>query len=253
MRKCITLLLCLVFIFVLSGHTLALDLGPGSIVDDAQLLTVEQESTLRNMAAKIYEESNIFVVIVTTNSLNGKSAQAFADDFYDQNYYNTNPDGVLLLINMDSREWHISTCGKGIRYLSDNDLDHLSVAMLGYLRENRFYDAFTAYLNALPSYLENLGSDASVSGEFIRIVLVSLLIGASVGGIVILVMRGQMNTARAQTNAQNYLVNGTYQLKKHADIFLYSRVTRIRIPQNNGSSTHRSSGGVRHGGRGGKF
>lgn len=253
MKKCITLLLCLALIFALSGHALALDLGPGSIVDDAQLLTVEQEETLRDLATQIYEETNILVVIVTTNSLNGKSAQAYADDFYDQNYYNTYPDGVLLLINMDSREWHISTCGKGIRYLSDSDLDHLSVAMLGYLRENRFYDAFTAYLNVLPTYLEGAGTSEKDSGAIVRIILVSLVVGSAVGGITILIMRGQMNTAKAQTNAANYLVGGSYQLKKHVDIFLYSRVTKTRIPQNNGSSTHRSSGGVRHGGRGGRF
>ena len=104
----------------------------------------------------------------------------------------------------------------------------------------------------MPDYLGHGNADPGI-GDYIRIVLVALAIGAAAGGITILVMRSQMNTAKAQHNAGNYLVNGSYQLKRHHDIFLYSRVTRTRKAENNGSSTHRSSGGVSHGGRSGRF
>ena len=154
---------------------------------------------------------------------------------------------------MDSRDWYISTCGTAIDRLTDYELDQVFFSMADDLRDNRFYDAFTVYLDLIPQYMQIAPQSEPGFGDFMRILLISLLIGAAAGGITILVMRSQMNTAKPQYSAGNYLVNGSFQLKKHFDIFLYSRVTRTAIPKNNGSSTHRSSGGISHGGRGGRF
>ena len=253
MKKQITLFLCLILLLFLASPALALDLGPGPIVDDAGLLTPEEEDSLRQKSTAIYEREGIWVSVLTVNNLNGKSAQQYADDFYDNNYYRDHPNGVLLLIAMDSRDWYISTCGTAIDRLTDYELDQVFFSMADDLSDNRFYDAFTVYLDLIPQYMQVAPQSEPGFGDFVRIVLISLLIGAAAGGITILVMRSQMNTANPQHSAGNYLVNGSYQLKKHLDIFLYSRVTRTAIPKNNGSSTHRSSGGISHGGRGGKF
>ena len=251
MKKWITLFLCLVLLAVLPCPVHAADTY-GPIVDNADLLTTEEEQKLYDQAMELYLEHDLWVSIITVNTLGGKTAESYADDFYDNHYYSSYPDGVLLLIAMDSREWAISTCGTGISMLNDWELDELFYRMSDNLADNDFYPAFAAYLDAMPDYLGHGNADPGI-GDYIRIVLVALTVGAAVGGIAILVMRSQMNTAKAQQNAGNYLVNGSYQLKRHHDIFLYSRVTRTRKAENNGSSTHRSSGGVRHGGRSGRF
>lgn len=70
------------------------------------------------------------MAIVTVNSLDGKTAQAYADDYYDYNGYGygENDDGILLLISMGERKWAISTYGychltaftdAGISYISN--------------------------------------------------------------------------------------------------------------------------------------
>ena len=253
MKKFLSILLCLILLAVLPCSVSASHYSKGSVIDNAGLLTDWEESRLADLASNIYDQTDLWVAIVTTESLGAKSAQAYADDFYDRYYYDTYPNGVLLLIAMDTREWAISTCGTGIRYLSDSELDHLFLSMSYDLGNNRFYDAFTVYLNTLPTYLSGAGKSQSGFGDYMRIILVSLLTGAAAGGITILILRGQMNTAKYQTNAGNYLVNGSFQLKKHLDIFLYSRVTRTRKADSHGGSSHRSSGGVRHGGRSGRF
>ena len=252
MKKHIALFLCLMLLF-LASPALALDLGPWPIVDDAGLLTPQEEESLRQKSTVIYERDGIWVTVLTVNHLNGKSAQRYADDFYDNNYYRDHPNGVLFLIAMDSRDWYISTCGTAIDRLTDYELDQIFFSMADDLSDNRFYDAFTVYLDLLPQYMQVAPQTEPGIGDLIRILPIALLIGAAAGGITILVMRGQMNTATPQHSAGNYLVNGSFQLKKHFDIFLYSRVTRTRKPENNGTSTHRSSGGISHGGRGGKF
>lgn len=254
MKKHFAFLLCLILLLSLGCPALALDPGSGPIVDDAQLLTAEEEDDLRQRASRIHDSQGIWVSVVTVGSLNGKSAQRYADDFYDNNYYHDHPDGVLFLIAMDTREWHISTCGAAIDRLTDYELDQIFFSMADELSDDRFYDAFLVFMDLLPSYSQARQETEPGIEDLIRIIPVAILIGAAAGGITILVMRGQMNTATPQRSAGNYLINGSYQLKKHFDIFLYSRVTRIRKPENNGgSSSHRSSGGVRHGGRGGRF
>lgn len=254
MKKLLSLLLCLLLLAVLPCPAFADYSTPGPIVDNADLLAADEEDELGNMATQIYSEYGIWTAIITVDSLGGKSAESYADDYYDNNYYAIYPDGVLLLIAMDTREWSISTCGRGIDLLTDYELDQLFFGMSGELSDNLFFDAFQIYLERLPQYMATAPETEPGVLDFLRILLISLLIGAAAGGITILIMRGQMNTAKAQKNAGSYLVSGSYQLKRHSDIFLYSRVSRTRKAENHGGgSSHRSSGGVRHGGRSGRF
>lgn len=255
MKKIFEIVLTLLILAALPCSVLATDVSPGAIVDQADLLDPMEESTLEDMAWQFYHDHGLFTAILTVDDLDGKTATAYADDFYDQNYYWDYPDGILLLISTGTREWAISTCGTGIHRLTDWELDALFYSMSDSLAADDYYSAFLTFLNCLPDYWLEAAPREPGFGDYLRIVLVSLAIGAGVGGIAILIMRGQMNTAKAQHNAGNYLVDGSYQLKKHLDIFLYSRVTRTHKPQNNGGggSSHRSSGGISHGGRSGRF
>ena len=252
MKKIVSIILCLLLLVALPCSVFATGINRSPIVDGADLLTDREEQNLEDAAAAFYERYGIWIAIVTTNSLGNKSAERYADDFYDNNYYGTYKDGILLLISMEYRDWAISTCGRAIEEFSDWDLDSIFEAMSWDLSHDRFYDAFETFLEVTPSYLSQPKGEADL-GDFIRIVVVSLVVGAVVGGLVILVMRGNMNSVQPKTNAADYIVPGSYQLKKHMDIFLYSRVTRVRRAENSGGSAHRSSGGIRHGGRSGKF
>lgn len=253
MKRLLSLLLCILIVTVLPCYVHAETILLSPVTDQADLLSRDEEILLIGQAMRIYDEYGIFTAILTVDDLGGKSSRDYADDYYDQNYYPDYPDGVLLLIAMDTREWYISTCGKGIELLTDYELDQVFFAMADELGDDRFYDAFSVYLKTLPLYLAVAPEIEPGFGDFIRILLIALLIGSAAGGITLLVMRSQMNTAKPQHSAGDYLVSGSFQIKKHLDFFLYSRVTRTAIPKNNGSSTHRSSGGISHGGRGGRF
>lgn len=256
------------------------------IVDNADLITDSQEAELEDLAGSIADQFGIHPIIVTVNSLGGKTPEAFADDYYDTFY--GYEDGVLFLLAMDTRDWAISTCGDSIYALTDYGLQSLFSSISGYLSQNDYYDAFDTYLNELPTYFQAFRDGSPIdgsqvgytgpgtyepgsgdhvvhydrkpdAGDYLRIILVSLVIGAGVGGIAIAVMRGQMNTAKAQQNAGRYLTEGSYNLTRRMDVFLYSRVNRTRRVKDNGggggggSSVHHSSGGRSHGGSHGKF
>ena len=83
------------------------------VVDDANLLSSEEEQQLREDLASFKEQYNMDAVIVTSNDLGGKSQMDYADDYFDYNGYGVGEDksGLLLLIDMDDRKVWISTSG----------------------------------------------------------------------------------------------------------------------------------------------
>lgn len=213
--------------------------------DYANLFTSTQRRELAARADSFRDNYGLDVVILTAPDLYGKSAMSFADDFYDNNGYS--PDGVLFLVDMGSRQWHISTSGTAIQALSDRDLEYIEERVVPFLSEGRYYDAFIRFLEILPGRLAIEGESSVSFG-------LALLAGAAVAGISLLVMRSTMNTGNPQRSAANYQKEGSYRLRLHQDLFLYSNVSKRPRPQNNGgSTTHRGSSGGSHGGRGGRF
>lgn len=123
-------LVCLVCLVPCSGAALAAeadaaqDAADGYVYDAAGLLTADEISDLNDEIASFMEESGWNVYAVTTDDAQGKSATAYADDFFDE-HSTEQEDGVALLIDMDNREITISTCGIAIRYLTDSRIDNI--------------------------------------------------------------------------------------------------------------------------------
>jgi len=282
----ILILLCLVLTFSVYAAQ------PPKIVDSAGLLTQSQVEDLEQKAQALCDTYRMDVVIVTVESLGGKSAEAYADDYFDYNGYGIGDDysGILLLLAMDTRQWAMSTCGDTIYAVTDYGIQSIFAQISTALSQDHYYDAFAKYLTELERYFKAYESNDPIDGivggydgpgfyypgtqddvvhyeepltvgDYVMRVLVALLIGAAAGGIALLIMRGQMNTARAQSGAKDYMIPGSYQLYRHQDLFLYSRTSRMRKPDSNsggggsrgGSSIHRSSSGRSHGGGHGRF
>ena len=271
-----------VLLLVMNIPAFALESGSPWVVDNGGLLTAEEHTDLTRKIQSLRSELELEIVIVTTWGTDGKSVQAYADDFYDINGYGYGSDnsGILLLLDMDAREWYISTCGEAIYMFTDYGLERLGEQILPWLSEGEYYRAFDTWLDELSQYVDAYHRGAPIDGyvapdEYespygdeiyyyddhvglrIRPFPTALLIGFVAAVISILVMRSKMNTAKLQSGAANYLKDGSFRLRQRTDMYLYSRVTKQAKPQNNtsggGSSVHRSSGGVSHGGRGGRF
>ncbi len=245
MKKCIvSLLLCLVLLLLPFSASAAI----GYVVDEADLLTMDEQQELQQRCLEFYHTNGMELVIVTVSSLDGKTAMAYADDYFDYNY---GSDGILLLIDMGSRQWHISTCGAAIEAFADTDLMDMEDGLMRYLPDGRFADAFHQFLSDAEYYVSDEGvSDLEAS------LFIAVPASAVIALIVILIMRFAMNTKRPQRSAESYLVSDSENLRRQQDLFLYSNVIKTARPQNNssgGSSTHRSSSGRSHGGRGGRF
>ena len=279
MQKKLTILLVCVFLLSIlvlpvSGQTISY------ISDNAGLLLPEEITALEEKAAELAATYNIDPVILTVDSLGGKTAQNYADDYYDNSGYRE--DGILFLLAMAEREWYISTSGTVIYSLTDYGVQQLGETIVPCLAEEYWYTGFYYFLDSLPYYLDAYENGSPVDGyadysgdyyhgeqeeilyyeeESSPNFIFSLFAGIAAAGISIMVMRSSMNTKRAQRNAGAYMEEGSWNLYQHRDLFLYSNVTKTRRQKSSpggsgrggGSSVHRSFGGRQHGGGGGKF
>lgn len=234
------------------------------LVDGADLLDPGDEASLGKMLDEISERQQCDVAVVTVGGLNGKTPQAYADDFYDYNGYGMgiDDDGILLLISMEDRDWHITTWAFGTTALTDEGIDYISEKFLPALSDGEYADAFRTYAELCDAFITQAktGNPYDVGHmpkEKMSVIFipVSLLIGLVLAVIVTGIMRLQLRSVRRQAAAASYIKPGSRNIRISRDIFLYRNIIRTKRPENNGggSSTHTSSSGRSHGGGGGKF
>lgn len=268
-RKILCLLLAVLLFTVLSVPAFAETTAP-KVIDEAGLLSESERSALEKRAEALVRTYSMDVVILTNNSLDGKTSEAFADDYFDYNGYGigANYSGILLLVSMSERDWAISTCGDAIYAVTDYGNQLLQDAILSDLSAGNYYDAFDGYLSELEYLFERYSEGSPVdvahgSAQRGRLtigkVLLCIGIAAAISGIATFVMVKGMNTATRNNQAGAYLKKDSFHLTTSRDIFLYSTTTKTCRQKNSGSSggggssTHHSSSGSSHGGSHGKF
>ena len=88
MKKHVYALLCAVLCSLLfPSAALSANSGYGLVMDEADLLTDSEEEALSEMLEEISLKQGNDIVVVTVYSLGGKSAESFADDYFDYNGY----------------------------------------------------------------------------------------------------------------------------------------------------------------------
>lgn len=229
------------------------------VFDEAGILTDGQITTLNERLATISQKRDCDVLVLTVSYLGRKSAQAYADDYYDQNELGrgSGDDGILLLVSINDREWAISTYGYGIEAFTDAALDRIEDDLLSDLSEDRYYEAFLTYANTADSMLERARAGKPYDPFPWIIVPISLLLGFVIALVCVSTMKGKLKSVRPAVGAANYVRKDSLNLRDCRDVYLYSTVTKVPKPKDNGggsgSSTHTSSSGRSHGGRSGRF
>lgn len=244
-------------------------------VDSAEVLTTDELETLKSKLAQISDENNIDVGVVTVDYLDGKSAQEFANDLFEQNKFGKgeNRDGILLLVATEDREWAMSTHGSAKEAFNEEGLDYLSGEFLPYLSDDDFYSAFenfadnaqelgTMYVAGDPygegEYVddENYPVDENIVEEEKGInnevwIPLSIVMGCAISLIIMMMYKSQLKSVKSESRADDYLMD--MKLVKSQDIFLYRTVTRTMRPKNTDTGGSSSGGGSSYGGSSGSF
>ena len=211
-------------------------------VDSAEVLTTDELETLKSKLAQISDENNIDVGVVTVDYLDGKSAQEFANDLFEQNKFGKgeNRDGILLLVATKDREWAMSTHGSAKEAFNEEGLDYLSGEFLPYLSDDDFYSAFenfadnTRELGAMYVEGDPYGEDYYTDDENYPIdgeeanekginnevwIPLSIVMGCAISLIIMMMYKSQLKSVKSESRADDYLID--MKLVKSQDIFLY--------------------------------
>lgn len=248
------------------------------VSDEADLLSDEEELLLTDRLETIGFMYDAEIGVVTVNSLEGKSAQAFADDYYDYNGYGygENDDGLLVLYKdgvPGDREVYITTHGSAIYKFSDYKVDRILDVMISDLQYGNYYRAFEIFADECEEVFtdyengdvggyygsNDLYYDSGSSGPAIGNVPVvwipgSIAIGFIIAFLIMLSVASGLKTVKRQANAAAYVDN--MNITSKSDTFLYRNVRKSPRPKSTssgGSSSHRSSSGRSHGGGGRRF
>lgn len=230
-------------------------------IDDAGIIA--NNESVSTKLDKIGSKYDVDIVVVTVESTGNKTAEAFADDFYDYNGYSK--DGILFLLSMENRDLAISTKGYGIEVFTDYGLDYIIECMRDDLANDDFDYAFMTFADKCELFLEqaengkpyDYGNTIKTTKDYLTVIGISAVIGLVIAIIVVLILKSQLTSVKFQRNADSYLKSGSINLTQNNNIFLYKTLSKTKRESQSssggGSSTHRSSSGSSHGGRSGKF
>lgn len=212
------------------------------IFDMTGLLDEMSEEDGREIVDLIFEardEYGIFVGVLFVDSLDGRDEVFYADDFYDENIGAEH--GILLLYSVEDNIRYVSTSGKCIDPI-DLSLSDISEAISPHFETGDYVEAVKAYIIAVNDIME---TEKNID-VFVPIML-SVVIGLGVAFLVTASMKAQLNGAKHNPRAEEYLKKDSLKISVSRDLYLYSTVSRV-AKQKNDSSTHKSSSGRTHGG-----
>ena len=220
------------------------------LVDDADLLSFTEEASLQKRLSDLTEKYDVQVVVVTVNSTGAYSPDDFVEYYYDTFDYGVGPnrDGVLLVVDMDSRTYRILSNGLAADAISHAAIDSIGNAIAPSLSDGDYAKAFETFLEECEYYLNgHINGYPFAAGKNL---VIALIIGLVAALIVTSILKGQLKTVRSQYAAGDYVKTGSMQVTQATDLFLYRNVSKRAKPKNNSSGG--SSGGGRNVG-GGSF
>lgn len=261
----VSLLLCLVLLLSLSS--LAFADSRAHVGDSAGLLSAAEYTELENMCAAVSDKFGCGVYIITVSDFRqyGNSVESAAEAIFKGTGMGIGDDenGVMLLLSMEDRDYDLLAHGSiGNAAFTDYGKDLLADSFLSYFRQDDWFGGFKAYVSSCEYFLQcsSEGQPIDVPAEepltFAEKLPFILLIPCVIAGIVCLIAKAGMKTAKRKTGAAEYVTPNSFYLRVRDDIFKYrtQSVERIQRSDNNssgGGGTTVNAGGFSH--KSGKF
>lgn len=129
-----------------------------TVVDDgAGLFSEYGFDSIRESCEAFAENTDFSVAVVTTDDALGKTAQEYADDYYNELIFDNgwSENGFLFLIDMDNREVYMSTAGECILTFSDSAVERILDSGYNDLAAGYYTDCILAMFETAATEYEN--------------------------------------------------------------------------------------------------
>ena len=280
MKKILTITTVILILILFAGLAVRASDDYYSVVDSADLLTETQLEELNARADEITQNYKCEVVIIAVEDLRDFGY----DPDYDQDAayecatyihrefgygYGEDKSCVMLFFSAaggkGNRDYALIAYGYGNEaftdYGKDVMLDNYILPLLG---EDKFYEAFSKYLDKAEEFLKmaregtpfDYDTDTEVLKErFYTKLFINILAPIIIAHIVCSAWKSKMKTAKIAGTADNYIPANGFRLTGQQDLFLYRTTTKHKIERSSSSGsrggTTRRSGG--YSGRSGKI
>lgn len=270
-------LFILIFFLMFSGDAFAT--SKQKIYDYAELLRAEEVEELERLATAHSDDSEVDIIILTTNGTDGRTIEGYTDNFYEQEglgYNKQQGDTVILALDMGQRDVYVAGFDKGALYIDNSRAELIREEITPYLSEGYYFEAFTEFIELTKYYLEIEPFDPdedhdepnqdqyyidtrehnyrSQEENIFFELWFQLLVSVGVAGIAVGIM-GYRSSGRKTTNARTYLDDGRSAVTARNDTFIRKTVTKVKKPTSNkggggGIGGGGFTGGARSGSKG---
>lgn len=217
--------------------------------DEANLLTAEEKQTIDRSLERLEARYGMDFLIKTVSSCDGMDAEEYAFQ-YDGTY-----NGALLLISLEYGDVVLATYGIGDHIFDSNVSETIISHISPYLREREFLEAFEVYTETVEEVCKAFedGTNWDASGDInedysLMVILGGWGVALVIAFIVVSSMKSKLKSVQFQSNAKNYITQGSFRIVNSKEQFLYRNVIKtVRQTSNHASSGHRarSRGGAR--------
>lgn len=266
--------------------------GQTRVFDQAGLFSETEIIQLEEKIAQCRKSTKMDVVIVSAYADEERSAEEYADDYYDYGGFGVGKkaSGVLLLYYMDGPgqpggECYISTTGTMINMLTDERIESILDDVYGDLGNRDFAGAAEHFLEDVKAYVKEGVESGQYTydrdtGEIVRyhsirlyeVAIAMVIAGISAGSVCLDIKKryAMKQSSREVSNSlQAYRADCAFHFSVAGDKMVNKYVRSVPIPRNtssgsggrghSGSSSagrstiHTSSSGSSHGGGGRRF
>lgn len=266
--------------------------GQPRVFDQAGLFSETEIIQLEEKIVQCRKSTKMDVVIVSAYADGERSAEEYADDYYDYGGFGVGKkaSGVLLLYYMDGPgqpggECYISTTGTMINMLTDERIESILDDVYGDLGNRDFAGAAEHFLEDVKAYVKEGVESGQYTydrdtGEIVRyhsirlyeVAIAMVIAGISAGSVCLDIKKryAMKQSSREVSNSlQAYRADCAFHFSVAGDKMVNKYVRSVPIPRNtssgsggrghSGSSSagrstiHTSSSGSSHGGGGRRF
>lgn len=269
--KRLTSAFCAIIIIALSCVTFFAE-SEQKLIDDAYLLSsYEQEEITQALEDASAQTGWDMIIYTNYNGIDEYDIENYTNEYYDNHGYGIgdNKSGIILNIDMSSRQMYVITKGDVMYYISDERNDNMLDAIQYELIDDNYYDACKTFVQYTVDYYEqgkptsgtftnvkiNEKKDHPITYSLIHYGIPSFVIGALIALLTVFFVNHRYKN-NGKKNIYDLNANSSTMLTRKDDIFLTKSVSVTTIQSSSsgssGGSSH-SSGGSSHGGGGRSF
>ena len=173
-KRLIYILLLIVFFapYVVKAENLTEEVDNTiKLYDYADLITDDEENEVSLLINNYIEKYKMDLAIITldknTYGKDFESTKVYAVDFYNYNNFGLNDtkDGVVVIIDKDTNNNHISTFGKAQDIYDSQDVNAINNSISTFISEENYYQMIKVYITKLSNYAKGDEEDLVCNDE----------------------------------------------------------------------------------------